>query len=56
MRVEKEGSLERVIDMHISDRFQKQLSYGTPQGLVTSARVIRHKSCLRKELQCLCVP
>ena len=47
---------EGVINMHMSDKFQKQLSYGTPQGLVTSARVIGHKSCPWKELQCLCVP
>ena len=53
----KEG-LERevVIEMHMSDKFQKQLSYGTPQGLVTSARVFGHKSCPWKKLQCLCVP
>ena len=34
--------------MHMSDRFQKQLSYGTPQGLVTSARVIRHELSLER--------
>ena len=47
---------EGVIDIHMSNKFQKQLSYGTPQGLVTSAHVIWHKSCPWKELQCLCVP
>ena len=42
--------------MDMNDKFQKQLSYGTAQGLVTSARVIQHKSCPWKELQCLCMP
>ena len=32
--------------MHMNDKFQKQVSYGTSQGLVTSARVIRHELSL----------
>ena len=32
--------------MHMSDKFQKQLFYSTPQELVTSACVISHKLSL----------
>ena len=38
MNIYMSGVKETVMDVH------RWLSYGTPQGLVTSARVLRHKS------------